>query len=352
MLCIELPQAFWFNAVLCAVVEDVIPRMLALPAVPKPEKVLPADATPQQKDLTVSGLGPETVKSAASQEAAGTGAVRSRLQNLRAILTARRADIQQVDAALTQRASQQTQQDDNAELSSSTAPPVAAADAIKVQDTAQPSAQAESNASADLPADAASTSVLPAERPGRPVLQGIRSIASRLPSFTRSQSLPDSAAEPLTRQLQPDALCGDPAQLNTEGTPANGSQEELQPLNSQAPEAQQGSRMWGLQDRVQGVWLGASNRVKALRSLLPAYPAYVHIGSHQILLPASPAMSKAMKDAQQQGLAEERQQALNMHRMSAYRGRAIAICRWFAPCPHTCCMLVLAACTTMLLCHM
>lgn len=305
---------FSFYAVLCSVAEDIIPRMLALPAVPKPEKILPADARPQQQED--SGLGPETVKSAASHQAVGPGAVGSRLQNLRAILTARKADIQQVDAVFIQPAPQQTQQDGNAELSISAAPPVASADATKVQDTPQASAQAESKASAD----AASTIDLPAERPRRPVLQSIRSIAGRLPSFTRSQSLPDSAESSLTRQLQPEAL----------RTPANGSQEELQPLDPQAQEAHQGSRMWGLQGRVQEVWLGASNRVKALRSLLPAYPAYVHIGSHQILLPASPAMSKALKDAQQQGLAEERQQALNMHRMSAYRGRAIAICRWSA----------------------
>lgn len=328
---------FFFDAVLCCGAEDIIPRMLALPAVAKPEKVMPADARPQQED---SVLGPETVKSAASHQTVGAGAVRSRLQNLRAILTARRADTQQVDAVLTQSASPQTQQDDNAEASSNAAPSVAAADAANVQDTAQPSAQAESNASADLRADAASTVALPAERSGRPVLQNIRSIATRLPSFRRSQSLPDSAGKSLTKHLQPDALRDDPAQLSTESAAVSASQEELQPLDSQPPEEQQGSRMWGLQDRVQGFWLGASNRVRALRSLLPAYPAYVHIGSHQILLPASPAMSKALKDAQQQGLAEERQQALNMHRMSAYRGRAIAICRWSASALCSCQQLV------------
>jgi hypothetical protein len=94
----------------------------------------------------------------------------------------------------------------------------------------------------------------------------------------------------------------------------------------QVSDTKQSSALWGL-NRVQGAWEGASSRVKAMRALLPAYPAYVHIGSHQILLPASPAMTEAVKSAQQKGLAEERQQALIMHRMSAYRGRAIAICR-------------------------
>ena len=282
--------------------------MLALPAVPKPEKALPPalDANSQQ-DTTLQA---QAAKSA-SDPAVGAGAVRSRLQNLRAILTARKADTQQADAFLTQPAPQQVRRDATAKSSSSTPPSVPTADATQVQGTAQAAAQAGSNTCEGSRAEAASTSVLSPEGSPRPVLPSLRSIASRLP----------------LGPLQTGALRDVHAHSSTDSTPANGSQEELQPLDSQTSEAKQGPRMWGLQSRVQGVWLGASNRAKALRSLLPAYPAYVHIGSHQILLPASPAMSKALKDAQQQGLAEERQQALIMHRMSAYRGRAIAICR-------------------------
>ena len=313
--------------------------MLALPAVPKPEKAMPpAPPAISQQDST---LKPEASMPAASDPAVGTGAVRSRLQNLRAILTARKADTQQADAVLTQPPPQQVQQGDTAELSSSTPPSVPTA-AAKVQDTSQTAAQAEFGT-----AEAASTNVLSAADPGRPVLRSIRSIASRLPSFNRLQSLPASPEKLPLGPLQPGALRDDGAQPSPESAPANGSQEALQPQESEAAQAKQGSRMWDLQDRVQGAWLGASNRVKALRSLLPAYPAYVHIGSHQILLPASPAMSKALQAAQQQGLAEERQQALNMHRMSAYRGRAIAICRFAAS---SVCWL--AACRVLFVCHM
>ena len=292
--------------------------MLALPAVPKPEKALPI--VPPADSQQDSALNPQAATLAASDPAVGAGAVRSRLQNLRAILTARKADTQQTDAVHIQPPTQQLQQDDIAELSSSAPPSMPTA--AKVQDTPQAAAQAEFGA-----AEAASTSILPAADPGRPVLQSIRSIASRLPSFNRLHSLLADPEKLPLGPLQPSALRDDGAQPSTESAPANGLQEAPQPQESEGLQAKPGSRMWGLQDRVQGVWLGASNRVKALRALLPAYPAYVHIGSHQILLPASPAMSKALKDAQQQGLAEERQQALNMHRMSAYRSRAIAICR-------------------------
>lgn len=309
----------------CCAAEDVIPRMLALPAVPKPEKTLPQapDANPQEN----SALKPEAARSAASDPAVGAETVRSRLQNLRAILTAQKADTQLADAGPTQPAPQQAQRDHTAELSSSAAPSVPTANATKAQNAALAAAQAESDTYEGPRARTGSTSVLPAKMFQKPVLQSIRRVASRLPSFNTSHFLPDAAENLPQEPLQPGPLHADRAQPSTESASANGFQEELQPLEAQTSEAKQGSRMRGLQSRVQGVWLGASNRVKALRSLLPAYPAYVHIGSHQILLPASPAMSKALKDAQQQGLAEERQQALNMHRMSAYRGRAIAICR-------------------------
>lgn len=299
--------------------------MLAVPAVPKPEKASPPapNASPQQD----AALQSQAAKSAAADLAVNAGAVRSRLQNLRAILSGRKADTLQADAFLTRPAPQQVQRDDTAELSSTAPPSVPTADATNVENIGHAAAQAESDTHEGSEAEAANTSVLSAESSHRPVLRSICSIASRLPSFNRSQSLLDSPEKLLIGLLQPGALRDDCVQLSTDSEPANSSQEEPQPLDSQTSEAKQGSRMQSLQNRVQGVWLGASNRVKALRSLLPAYPAYVHIGSHQILLPASPAMSKALKDAQQQGLAEERQQALIMHRMSAYRGRAIAICR-------------------------
>lgn len=143
---------------------------------------------------------------------------------------------------------------------------------------------------------------------GRPLLQRIRSFTGRPP-------LPGTQPDP--------APCLPPARASSDVTLDSAQQQQEQ----HAPEAKQPSRLWGLNSRVQGAWQGASSRVSAMRALLPAYPAYVHIGSHQILLPASPAMTEALKTAQQKGVAEERQLALLMHRMSAYRNRAVAICR-------------------------
>ncbi len=162
---------------------------------------------------------------------------------------------------------------------------------------------------------------------GKPFLQGIRSFTSRLPGMNRSQ--PGT----LSQALPPDPGTH-PNSDSSPGLPQAAPADELDSAPQQQQQQQQqggsGSKqpstLWGL-NTVQGAWEGASSRVKAMRALLPAYPAYVHIGSHQILLPASPAMTEAVKSAQQKGLAEERQQALIMHRMSAYRGRAIAICR-------------------------
>lgn len=143
---------------------------------------------------------------------------------------------------------------------------------------------------------------------GRPLLQRIRSFTGRPP-------LPGTQPDP--------APCPPPAHASSDVSLDSAQQQQEQ----QDPEAKQPSRLWGLNSRVQGAWQGASSRVSAMRALLPAYPAYVHIGSHQILLPASPAMTEALKTAQQKGVAEERQLALLMHRMSAYRNRAVAICR-------------------------
>ena len=245
--------------------------MLALPGVPRPNNTEPlpqaADVNQQQSGT----LRPEAARTLASDPAVGAATVRSRLQNLRAILSASRTKCLTHEVA------------------------------------------GSENAEANLS---------PAKNASGHDTRGIRSVASRLPSFRRTQSLPDSAAQSPLGQIQSGTPPDDSAQPHTGSAPANDLQ-ELQPQVSEA----QGSGMWGLQNRVQGLWLGASSRVKALKSLLPAYPAYAHIGSHQILLPASAAMSEALKAAQHQGLAEQRQQALNMHRMSAYRGRAMAICR-------------------------
>ncbi|KAL0042211.1 hypothetical protein WJX77_006257 [Trebouxia sp. C0004] len=155
---------------------------------------------------------------------------------------------------------------------------------------------------------------------GKPLLQGIRSFTSRLPGLNRSHPGTLSQALPPDSGTHPNS---DSSSCLAQAASAD-ELDSAQQQQQQVPK--QPSTLWGL-DRVQGAWEGASSRLKAMRALLPAYPAYVHIGSHQILLPASPAMTEAVKSAQQKGLAEEGQQALIMHRMSAYRGRAIAICR-------------------------
>jgi len=157
---------------------------------------------------------------------------------------------------------------------------------------------------------------------GKPLFQGIRSFTSRLPGMNKSQPGTLSQALPPNSGTHPNSDSSPYlAQAASAVEPDSAPQQQQGGLDTKQP-----STLWGL-NRVQGAWEGASSRVKAMRALLPAYPAYVHIGSHQILLPASPAMTEAVKSAQQKGLAEERQQALIMHRMSAYRGRAIAICR-------------------------
>lgn len=306
--------------------EDIIPRMLALPAVPIPEKAEAAPQAADGKQQKEGAVGPDSAaRSLTSVPAVAAGAVRSRLQNLRAILTAGKASTQQVGVAPTQ----QTPPDgdkDRAELGSA-ALSALAADATEAKHTVRTEAQAECYRHEHLGSENAGRKLTPAESPGRPVLQHIRNVANMLPGFNRTQPLPDSVVQSPIGQPQPIGSHDGPAQPDTESSPVTNLQEELQPQELQASDAKLGSSSWGLQNRVQGVLLGASNRVQALRSLLPAVPAYAHIGSHQILLPASPAMSEALKDAQKQGLAEEQQQTLNMHRMSAYRGRAIAICR-------------------------
>lgn len=107
-------------------------------------------------------------------------------------------------------------------------------------------------------------------------------------------------------------------QASTTTLPAPAS---LQPLSTW----QRLSSQLGLQ--ISSAIQGAGSRVRAVQALLPSYPMYVHIGSHQILLPASPALTAAVQSAEQQGPTEQQRQALLMHSMAAYRGRALAICR-------------------------
>lgn len=423
---------------LCVVAEDIIPRILALPALPN--KVQPASLEQQQQQGTASANTQASLSMPASAQAPMT--VRNRLQNLRAILTAKKASMQQLDTATDQQAQSadgkpamqvpsvdetlqaasswlsgsspgpsdrtqpsQTESDQESGIEAQSSrlqafraavvarwPPKQQQPALGVDVEAEQdrtnktvrqsepatkpqqeeAAVSTANTGTDVPASpsglfhslrgrlqrqsakqvaeseaeaAASgnpdhlvnppqggqpsvsspegTEQIAAEQAesGKPLFQGIRSFTSRLPGLSRSQ--PGTVSQ---------ALAPDPGtHPNSDSSPCLAQAASADELDSaqqqqQVSDTKQSSALWGL-NRVQGAWEGASSRVKAMTALLPAYPAYVHIGSHQILLPASPAMTEAVKSAQQKGLAEERQQALIMHRMSAYRGRAIAICR-------------------------
>lgn len=372
--------------------------MLALPAVP---------AAVQSASFQEASSGPQQVQdeafevtqpsSPASGSVTAAVTIRSRLQNLRAILTAKKPSMQLLDAATAQRLQSSTEQEQPAEqtiaapqqglgktsqlaldqsrlpagvpdqrglgnqgseqLSDEVNPSgsrqpssrlqglrdaLAAPWQPKQQQQQQQQEQLHSTPMQDLTSapdgqlsdDSASSTqahqmhaggsddMPQSERQaGRPLLQGFRSFTNRLPGFKTAQAPPDKALA--SRLPPPDPPSTEPTAGSDQTANADGLTSEQQP----ATEARPGSRLWRLNNRVQGAWEGASSRAKAMRALLPAYPAYVHIGSHQILLPASPAMTAAVRSAQQKGLAEEQQQALIMHRMSAYRGRAIAICR-------------------------
>ena len=367
--------------------------MLALPAVP---------AAVQSASFQEASSGPQQVQdeafevtqpsSPASGSVTAAVTIRSRLQNLRAILTAKRPSMQLLDAATAQRLQSSAEQEQPAEqtiaasqqglgktsqlaLDQSRMPAGVPdqrglgnqgseqlSDEVNPSGSRQPSSrlqglrdvlaapwqpkqqqqqqeQLHSTPMQDLTSapdgqlsdDSAwstqahqmyaggSDDVPRSEtQAGRPVLQGFRSFTNRLPGFKTAQAPPDKALA--SRLLPADPPSTEPTAGSDQTANAGGLTSEQQP----ATEARPGSRLY---NRVQGAWEGASSRAKAMRALLPAYPAYVHIGSHQILLPASPAMTAAVRSAQQKGLAEEQQQALIMHRMSAYRGRAIAICR-------------------------
>ena len=430
---------------LFAVAEDIIPRILALPAVPN--KVQPASLEQHQHEQQQQGTASANTQASVSMPASAQApvAVRNRLHNLRAILTAKTPSMQQLDTATDQQAQSakgkpatqvpsidetlqaassllsgnspepsdrkkpsqiDTDQETGVEQQSSRLQALRAAIAARwppnqqqqpalpldaeveqgrtgkterqsepatkpqqdeaavsaadtgtgvpaspsrlfhslrgrlqrqsakqvAESTAEPATSSNPGHLVDPPQDGQpsvsspeGTEQIAAEQaePGKPLFQGIRSFTSRLPGLNRSQ--PGT----LSQALPPDPGTH-PNSDSSPGLAQAASADELdsaqQQQQQQVSDTKQPSTLWGL-NRVQGAWEGASSRVKAMRALLPAYPAYVHIGSHQILLPASPAMTEAVKSAQQKGLAEERQQALIMHRMSAYRGRAIAICR-------------------------
>ena len=305
--------------------------MLALPAVPTPEQAATlqqrANADSEQKQQQQADASDLTgTKPIASAAASSSGAVRNRLQNLRAILTAHKPSGQMLHSAVTQPENQQPHAGSD-EISADSLN--AAADASYGQNAKHTEAHAVSDKPAD-PSTETARSDLSAERSSSSLMQSMRGFTRRLPGSNRTQPVPDSTLQSPVNDAQAAALSEDgAAQSSKEGAGADKSQQQQQQPQQEAEgsDTGQASRLRRLQNRVQGVWEGASSRAKAMRALLPAYPAYVHIGSHQILLPASPAMSEALKDAQQEGLAEERQQALIMHRMSAYRGRAAAICR-------------------------
>ena len=433
--------SFLLLMLLFAVAEDIIPRILALPAVPN--KVQPASLEQQQQQGAASASAQASLSMPASAQVPMT--VRNRLQNLRAILIAKTPSMQQLAIATDQQAqtadgkpatqvpsldetlqaassllsgnspgpsdrkkSSQTDsdQESGAEQQSSRLQalraaiaarwppnqqqqPASGSDAEMEQDStgktetqSQPATKPLQDEAAASAADAGTgvpaspsglfhslrgrlqrqsakqvaiseaepaapsipdhlvnppqdgqpsvsnpegTEQIAAEQAesGKPLFQGIRSFTSRLPGMNKSQPGTLSQALPPNSGTHPNSDSSPYlAQAASAVEPDSAPQQQQQGgLNTKQP-----STLWGL-NRVQGAWEGASSRVKAMRALLPSYPAYVHIGSHQILLPASPAMTKAVKSAQQKGLAEERQQALIMHRMSAYRGRAIAICR-------------------------
>lgn len=149
--------------------------------------------------------------------------------------------------------------------------------------------------------------------------------AEQLPDVHKSAQQPTSQGncqQPAGLRLATQThACG-----NTQQTKTQSAEPTLLQPTVQRPAVWQrlGSQ---LGQQVNNAVSGASNTVRAMAALLPSYPNYVHIGSHQILLPASPALTQAVQSAQQQGPAAQQRQALMMHSMAAYRGRALAICR-------------------------
>ena len=307
--------------------------MLAVPAASSPrqtaalDQAADTDLEHQQQQPQADTLGLNDATSLMLAPDSATGKLRNRLQNLRAILTDRKPCSQELDVAPQPQPHRQpcAQADD----SSAAASGASAQGKDKTLAAAPPASSKLANAESEaIMADPAT------KQAERQFMQGIRNFATRLPGLSKLQPMSDNALQSPIGSMQGTASAIDadqPSKLqpdNADQPSKNGADNADEQLQ------QQTSRLHGLQNRMQGVWGGASSRVKALRALLPAYPAYAHIGSYQILLPASPAMSDALKDAQQQGLPQESQQALIMHRMSAYRGRAIAICRCAAAVYH------------------
>lgn len=164
----------------------------------------------------------------------------------------------------------------------------------------------------------------------------LRSWSEKLPFFSR-QAPTSPAADPV-KQGRSTLVSATPkatspevptAELPTSLTAKDGSAAAAEPTGESV---QQSSPTWRRLGSQLGLQINSavqitSGRVRALTAWLPTYPTYVHIGSHQILLPASPALTQAVESAQQPGPAEQQRQALMMHSMAAYRGRALAICR-------------------------
>lgn len=182
-------------------------------------------------------------------------------------------------------------------------------------------------ADADIPASAAAAP--PVADKGVALDAAVPQPVSLLRSF--SQKLPSLSwkafptFEPATKLSHPSS-----PQSNTDKpvyTPEKLDELSSDADTSQQTHGQQPSAWQRIGSQLQQAVQGAGSRVKAVASFLPSYTAYVHIGSHQILLPAAPALTQAVQSAQQQGSAEQQQQALLMHSMAAYRGRALAICR-------------------------
>lgn len=164
----------------------------------------------------------------------------------------------------------------------------------------------------------------------------LRSWSDKLPIFSK-QAPTSTTVQPVTQgsttQVSAAPHASSPEMPAAESSTSLTAEDSSAAAAKPAGEAvQRSSPTWrhlasqlGLQ--INSAVRNTSGRVRALTAWLPSYPTYVHIGSHQILLPASPALTQAVESAQQPGPAEQQRQALIMHSMAAYRGRALAICR-------------------------
>lgn len=158
------------------------------------------------------------------------------------------------------------------------------------------------------------------------------SFSQKLPMFRKQAPnliYPDAASSrsELTATMtapQPDNLHTTAQPEDTSNTPPAAASAE-----SASQAMQQPVSLWQRLSSQVGLHVNSAvrNTSSGLGALTAMFPSYVHIGSHQILLPASPALTQAVQSAQQQDPVEQQRQALLMHSMAAYRGRALAICR-------------------------